>query len=245
MKPVLLTLPSISYVVARSVPGYVIGNKNRLPWRLQSDLKRFKEITYGHPVIMGRKTHLSIGRPLPGRTNIVLSRAADQNIENDFWQRTDTAVVWAGNLASALYFADVIAIAREQKDIFVIGGAEMYAMFNRLFNKIYLTEVLTGKELPGDAKFQFRIDKRQWGTLEDRNLPAGPQDEYPSRYRVMERKRKWVRYVEINEFYTDSVARQRWIARQLDLFEDYKEQNEHKPFVIPYQYKLFEQPIAA
>src|SRR5271166_2163408 len=118
MKPVLLTLPSISYVVARSVPGYVIGDKNRLPWRLQSDLKRFKEITYGHPVIMGRKTHLSIGRPLPGRTNIVLSRTANQTIENDFWRKSDTSLIWAGNLPSALYFADVVAITRELKDIF-------------------------------------------------------------------------------------------------------------------------------
>jgi len=245
MQPVLLTLPSISYVVARSYPGYVIGNKNRLPWHLKSDLKRFKEITYGHPIIMGRKTHLSIGRPLPGRTNIVLSRTADQNIENDFWQRTETAVIWAGNLASALYFADVIAIAREQKDIFVIGGAEMYALFNKLFNKIYLTEVLTGKEIAGDAKFNFRVDKRQWETFADQNLPAGPGDEFPSRFRVLERKRKWVRYVEINEFYTDRVARERWINRQLDLFEDYSVRNRHKPFVIPYQYKLFDQPMAA
>jgi dihydrofolate reductase len=245
MKPVLLTLPSISYVVARSFPGYVIGNHNRLPWRLQSDLKRFKEITFGHPIIMGRKTHLSIGRPLPGRTNIVLSRTADQKIENDFWQMTDTALVWAGDLASALYFADVIAIAREQQDIFVIGGAEMYAMFNRLFNKIYLTEVLTGKEIPGDAKFPFRIDKRQWQTFEDTNLPVGPHDEYPSRFRILERKRKSVRYVEINEFFTESEVRQRWVTRQLDLFEDYRARYEHKPLVIPYQYKLFEQPIAA
>jgi dihydrofolate reductase len=245
MKPVLLTLPSISYVVARSYPGYVIGNQNRLPWHLQSDLKRFKEITFGHPIIMGRKTHLSIGRPLPGRTNIVLSRTANRNIENDFWQKTDTSLIWAGNLASALYFADVVAITRELNDIFVIGGAEMYAMFNKLFNKIYLTEVLTGKELPGDAKFHFRIDKRQWETFEDQNIPAGPHDEYPSRFRILERKRKWVRYVEINEFYTDAAAKHRWIARQLDLFEDHRRQNEHKPFVIPYQYKLFEQPIAA
>lgn len=241
----LLTLPSISYVVARSFPGYVIGNQNRLPWHLRSDLKRFKEITFGHPIIMGRKTHLSIGKPLPGRTNIVLSRTADQNIENDFWQKSDTALVWAGNLASALYFADVIAIAREQKDIFVIGGAEMYTIFNKLFNKIYLTEVLTGKELHGDAKFSFRIDKRQWETFTDQNIPAGPHDEYPSRFRVLDRKRKRVRYVEINDFYTDSVARQRWITRQLDLFEDYRTQNQHKPFVIPCQYKLFDQPIAA
>jgi dihydrofolate reductase len=242
---VLLTLPSISYVVARSFPGYVIGNQNRLPWRLQSDLKRFKEITYGHPIIMGRKTHLSIGRSLPGRTNIVLSRMANQNIENDFWQKTDTSLIWAGNLASALYFADVVAITRELTDIFVIGGSEMYAMFNKLFNKIYLTEVLTGKEIRGDAKFDFRIDKRQWELFVDQNIPAGPNDEYPSRYQVFERKRKWVRYVEINEFYTDSVARQRWITRQLDLFEDYRTRNEHKPFVIPYQYKLFEEPMAA
>ncbi len=240
-----LTLPSISYVVARSFPGYVIGNKNRLPWHLRSDLTRFKEITYGHPIIMGRKTHLSIGRALPGRTNIVLSRMADQNIENDFWQKTDTSLIWAGNLPSALYFADVVAVSRELKDVFVIGGAEMYAMFNKLFNKIYLTEVLTGKELQGDAKFHFRLDKRQWQTFTDENIPAGPDDEYPSRYRVLERKTKRVRYVEIKEFYTDSVARQRWITRQLDLFEDYKTQNERKPFVIPYQYKLFEQPIAA
>lgn len=194
---------------------------------------------------MGRKTHLSVGRALPGRANIVLSRTADQNLENDFWQKTDTSLIWAGNLASALYFADVIAITRELKDIFVIGGAEMYTMFNRLFNKIYLTEVLTGKELPGDAKFHFRVDKRQWETFVDQNIPAGPEDEYPSRFRVLERKRKWVRYVEINEFYTDNIARQRWITRQLDLFDDYKTQNEHKPFIIPYQYKLFEQPIAA
>ena len=240
-----LTLPSISYVVARSLPGNVIGNENRLPWRLQSDLKRFKEITFGHPIIMGRKTHLSIGRPLPGRANIVLSRNPDQNIENDFWQKTETSVVWAGNLESALYFADVIAIAREQKDIFVIGGAEMYNIFNRLFNKIFLTEVLTEKQLPGDAIFDFSIDKRKWGTLSETTFPAGPNDQYPSRFRVLERRRKCVRYVEINEFYTDGAARQNWLARQLDLFEDYRAQNEHKPFVIPYQFKLFEEPIAA
>lgn len=227
------------------MPGYVIGNENRLPWHLQSDLKRFKEITIGHPIIMGRKTHLSIGRPLPRRINIVLSRKADQVIENDFWRKTDTAVVWAGNLASALYFADVIAIAREQRDIFVIGGAEMYAMFNRLFNKIYLTEVLTKKQLPGDATFNFRIDRRQWETFEDQDIPAGPHDQYPSRFRVLERKRKWVRYVEVNEFYSDNIARQRWLTRQLDLFEDYKVQNAHKAFVIPYQFKLFPEPIAA
>jgi dihydrofolate reductase len=194
---------------------------------------------------MGRKTHLSIGRALPLRTNIVLSRKAEQNIENDFWQRGETSIVWGGNLASALYFADVISISRGQSDIFIIGGAEMYGIFDKLFNKIYLTEVLTGKQIAGDATFPFTIDRRQWGTLEDRDFPAGPSDQYPSRFRILERKRKTVRYVEINEFYTDSIARQRWLNRQLDLFEDCRTKNGRGPFVIPYQYKLFEQPIAA
>jgi dihydrofolate reductase len=242
---VFFTLPSISYVVARSSPGNVIGDKNRLPWHLKSDLTRFKEITYGHPIIMGRKTHLSIGRLLPGRTNIVLSRTADQTIENDFWRKSDTSLVWAGNLPSALYFADVVAITRDLKDIFVIGGAQMYEMFYKLFNKIYLTEVLTGKQIPGDAKFGFPVDKRQWSTLVDEDFPAGPTDEYPSRFRVLERRRKWVRYVEINEFYSGGDARERWLARQLDLFEDVKAKNLHKPLVVPYQYKLFEEPQAA
>lgn len=241
----LFTLPSISYVVARSLPGYVIGVENRLPWRLQSDLRRFKEITIGHPIIMGRKTYLSIGRTLPHRINIVLSRRATKEAQSDFWRGADTAAVWAGNRESALYFADVISIARNQTDIFVIGGAEMYAIFNKLFNKIYLTEVLTGEEVPGDAKFDFPIDRRRWSTLLDQQFPAGPSDQYPSRFRVLERKRKWVRYVEINEFYTDSVARKHWLTRQLDLFEDYKAKDVHKPFVIPYQFKLFEEPLAA
>lgn len=241
----LLALPSISCVVARSIPGCVIGNESRLPWRLQTDLKRFKETTIGHAVIMGRKTHLSIGRPLPGRANIVLSRRLNSGVENGFWQRSETALVWAGDLPSALYFADVLSFAQGQKDIFVIGGAEIYSIFYKLFNKTYLTEVLTGREPPGDAKFRFRIDKRQWETLADQNFPAGPNDEYPSRFRMLQRRRKWVRYLEINGSCSDDLARQRWVARQLDLFEDYKAQHARRPFVIPYQYKLFEEKAAA
>jgi len=144
-----------------------------------------------------------------------------------------------------LYFADVIAIAKEQEDIFVIGGEEMYRLFGKIFNKIYLTEVLTGKKIPGTAKFDFRIDKRQWTTSVDQNIPASPHDDFPSRFRVLDRKRKFVRYVEINEFYTDSAARKYWVARQLDLFEDYSERNPRKPFVISEQFKLFDRPLAA
>jgi len=121
----------------------------------------------------------------------------------------------------------------------------MYKIFKKLFNKIFLTEVLTGKQIPGDATFEFRLDKRRWETLEDQNFPAGPRDEYPSRFRVLARKRKWVRYVEVNEFYSDAAVRKNWLIRQLDLFEDYKTRKVRSPFVIPYQYKLFEESAAA
>lgn len=241
-----LTLPSISYVVARSLPGNVIGHNNQLPWRLRTDLQRFKEITFGHPVIMGRKTHLSIGRALPGRINIVLSRAASEApIENDFWHKAETAVVWAANLPSALFFADVISISRNQGEFFVIGGAEMYEMFLKLFNKIHLTEVLTVKPLEGTARFPLKIDGRKWNTISDLTLPAGPHDEYPSRYRVLERKRKTVRYVEVDEFFTGRSTKVEWLHRQLDLFEDYRTRRPKTPYLIPYQYKLFGEQAAA
>jgi len=190
---------------------------------------------------MGRKTHLSIGRALPGRVNIVLSRTADNPIENTFWHKAETAVVWAGNLESALYFADVIAISKGLREIFVIGGAQMYERFDKLFNKIHLTEVLTGEEIEGDAKFRFEPDGRRWRTEQDIHLPAGPHDEYPSRYRVLDRKRKCVRYVELDEFFTERSGRVEWLHRQLDLFKDVKK----SPYVVPYQYKMFEEQVAA
>ena len=239
-----LTLPSISHVVARSRPGNVIGFENQLPWHQRADLKRFKEVTAGHAIVMGRKTFLSIGRPLPGRINIVLSRTVDRPIENNFWHKADTAVVWAGNLESALYFADIVSLSRNQKDFFVIGGDVMFKMVGDLFNKVYLTEIITGKPIPGDAWFPYRFDGRKWRTLTDDQIPSGPHDQYPSRYRVLERKRRWVRYVEVNDFYTEKSLRDGWVNRQLDLFEDYKQRHKRAPFVIPYQYKMFEDEAA-
>jgi dihydrofolate reductase len=177
--------------------------------------------------------------------NIVLSRTAESTIENSFWHKAETAIVWAGNLESALFFADVISISRSQTEFFVIGGAEMYQMFIRLFNKIHLTEVLTGKRLQGDATFSFRTDGRRWKTIYDHGYPAGPADEYPSRYRILERKRKTVRYVEVDEFFTGRSTKVEWLHRQLDLFEDYRAQKKKVPYVIPYQYKLFGEQTAA
>jgi hypothetical protein len=104
---------------------------------------------------------------------------------------------------------------------------------------------LTGRAITGDATFHFRIDKRKWNTVLDEHYDVGPRDEYPSRFRILERKRKWVRYVEVNEFYTEKALRAGWISRQLDLFEDVRARTVRAPYVVPYQFKLFEERAAA
>ncbi|MGI9464727.1 MAG: dihydrofolate reductase, partial [Aestuariivirgaceae bacterium] len=91
-----VTMPSISFIVARSYPGNVIGCENELPWSLKTDLKNFRTITTGHVVVMGRKTLESIGKPLPNRTNVVLSREESKK---------SNGVYWAGNVEDALFIA--------------------------------------------------------------------------------------------------------------------------------------------
>jgi dihydrofolate reductase len=236
-----ITLPSISYIVARSWPDSIIGRNNELPWHLRTDLQRFRSYTMGHALIMGRKTHLSIGRPLPGRVNIVLTRNSELDGKNSFWHQDDTMLLWAENRESALFFADVTSIVRGRSDFFMIGGAEMYRVFNDLFNKIYLTEVLTGDTLarrPDDAIFDFPIDNRKWQTVKAIDVPIGPQDDFPSKFSILERKTKTVRYVEVKNYYTEVETKKRWVHEQLDLFMRTAAQN--KPLNVPYQYELFQ-----
>jgi dihydrofolate reductase len=243
---VRIRLPSISYIVARSWPDSIIGRDNRLPWHLRTDLQRFKKITMGHVIIMGRKTFLSIGRPLPKRTNVVLSRRSEFDRANSFWHREETMLLWAENRESALFFADVLSIANEMSDFFVIGGSEMYRVFRDLFNKIYLTEVITGHALQrteSDALFEYKIDNRQWHTIETQQIPPGPHDDYPSRFTVLERRTKTVRYVEVQDYYTEVQSRKIWLQRQLDLFGETTKRSPNKPLSIPYQFKLFEERI--
>jgi dihydrofolate reductase len=243
---VQIRLPSISYIVARSSPGNIIGRNNQLPWHLATDLQRFKKITFGNVIIMGRKTFLSIGKPLPGRVNVVLSGKSEPNIENSFWHRQETMRLWAGNRESALFFADVFSIAKGRSDFFVIGGSEMYRLFGDLFNKIYLTEVVTGTDLKpesGDAVFDFKIDNRKWRTIERSEVPAGPKDDYPSLFTVLERRTKNVRYVEVEDYFTAMDTKRIWLEKQLDLFRDTKLQDPGKPLCVPYQYHLFEETV--
>jgi dihydrofolate reductase len=240
---VRIRLPSISYIVARSSPDGIIGRNNGLPWHLRTDLQRFKSITLGHVVIMGRRTYLSIGRALPGRTNVVLSRNRSAELARSFWHREETTLLWAENRESALFFADVVSITNERPDFFVIGGSEMYRIFGDLFNKVYLTEVLTGGALhrkPGDAVFDYKIDNRKWRTIETKDVPAGPRDDYPSRFTVFERRVKHVRYVEVKDYYTETETKNLWLQNQLNLLDQAKAANPEKPVSLSYQYHLFE-----
>lgn len=146
--------PQINLVVAMT-SDYVIGYSNRLPWKLSVDLKRFRKLTTSHSVIMGRKTYESIGRPLPKRQNIVVSRRRSLRIEG---------CVIANSLRTA------ISKASKEKRIFVIGGGELYREALQISERIYLTliEIDTThhqsflfKPFPGDAHFP-PIDRREW-----------------------------------------------------------------------------------
>jgi dihydrofolate reductase len=143
----------------------VIGDDGRLPWRLASDLKRFKRMTLGKPLLMGRKTFESIGRPLPGRETIVLTR--------------DTAysppgVHVAHTLDAALDLARARAAAMGAAEIVVAGGGELYAQTMPLAQRLDVTQV--DLEPAGDARFP-RIDEADWAVTERTRHDAAEGDE--------------------------------------------------------------------
>lgn len=129
----------LSIIVAVAKNG-VIGKDNQLLWRLPDDLKRFKQLTLNHPMIMGRKTFDSIGKPLPGRTSIVITRDANFAVEG---------VVVVHSLEEALAAARDLHVA----EAFVIGGGEIYRQTQPLADKLYITEVET--EIDGDTLFEI------------------------------------------------------------------------------------------
>ncbi|MEG0655562.1 MAG: dihydrofolate reductase [Mucinivorans sp.] len=133
----------ISIIVAVAQNG-VIGCHNRLIWHISQDLQHFKALTMGHPILMGRKTYASIGRALPGRQNIVLSRNADLRIDG---------VDHASSLEEAL------ALVGKDEEVFVIGGGEIYKLAMPRASKLYLTRVY--QEPEGDAFFP-EIDEKEW-----------------------------------------------------------------------------------
>ncbi|OGE64436.1 hypothetical protein A3I48_00505 [Candidatus Daviesbacteria bacterium RIFCSPLOWO2_02_FULL_36_7] len=129
----------VSIIVAVAGKKRVIGKKGGLPWYIPEELKRFKEITTGHPVIMGRKTHESIGKALPGRTNIIITTSPN-------YTALDCKV--AHSLNEALRLA---TLAQGNNEIFVIGGGEIYKQALPKTDKLYLTKIDT--EIEGDTFF--------------------------------------------------------------------------------------------
>ena len=156
--------PPLAIVAAVARNG-VIGANNGLPWRLSSDMKHFKALTWGKPLVMGRKTYLSIPRALPGRETIVVTR--------------DPAFAPAGvniahELETALDLAAQRADAMGVEEIVVAGGAEIYAQTMARASRLYITEVAL--DAAGDTRFP-PIDPGQWREVRRRKGERGPRDE--------------------------------------------------------------------
>ena len=170
------TSPEIVLIVAVADNG-VIGAHGAMPWRLKSDMRRLKGMTLARPVVMGRKTFASIGRPLPGRTNIVVTR--DGNF------RARGAVVTT-SFADARAIALGDALRRFATEIAVIGGAEIYAQWMDSADRLEVTEVHARPE--GDTRFAA-IDAAVWQEIARVRHPAGPDDSADFSY-VTYRRRK-------------------------------------------------------
>ncbi|HXL71319.1 MAG TPA: dihydrofolate reductase [Rhizomicrobium sp.] len=206
-------MPAISFVVARSEPGHVIGCDNKLPWRLKTDLKNFKKITTDHVVIMGRKTFDSIGRPLPNRINIVLSTRLTEHSS----KFPEGNIFFVENRDSALYLADLFSFMKGYKDIFVIGGGVVYEEFKQTFNKIYLTEVYSDK-IRGDAFFNYEFDDREWELENNERFPASDDDEFPFGFKIWKKRdlkaRERSRF--LSSFLTPDENLKEWELQQLE-----------------------------
>ena len=156
-------------IIAAMDRNRLIGNSNQLPWHLPADFAHFKAVTMGKPIIMGRKTFESIGKPLPGRTNIVLSRNPDICF--------DGVVCVAG-------FEQAVAVVPDADEVMVIGGSSIYEMLLPQVNRLYLTYVDAAFE--GDAWFP-EFDENQWLEKEVVKRPADEKNAYDCRFVTLER----------------------------------------------------------
>ncbi len=159
----------VSLIVAMAL-NRVIGREGALPWHLSADLKRFRKLTTGHAILMGRKTYDSIGRPLPKRRSIVISRSADYQPDG---------VETAGSLEDAL------SLVGNDAEAFVIGGGTIYELALPLADRLYVTLVET--EVDGDAFFP-EIDLSQWSLAGDEPHVADEKNDWPYRFLIYDRE---------------------------------------------------------
>ena len=159
-------------MIAAVAKNRVIGADNDMPWKLSTDLKRFKAVTMGKPIIMGRKTFESVGKALPGRLNVVVSRKVDLALEG-------------ASVVATLDKALELAAETGTDEIMITGGGQIYAMMMEHADKLYITEV---DALPdGDTVFP-EIDNSSWATVHEEDVPQGEKDSAKTIYRIYERK---------------------------------------------------------
>ena len=159
----------ISLIVAMA-SNRVIGLNNKMPWHLSADLKKFKKITMGSPILMGRKTYESIGKPLPGRTNIILSKNLDY--------RQDGCLVF-NDIKTALKNA-----CEKADEVFIIGGSDLYEAILPFADTIYLT--IINKEFQGDAFFPD-IDLTDWSEVGREDIKDDPDTNFSYSFLKYER----------------------------------------------------------
>ncbi len=173
MRKSSIHIATLSFVVAVAHNG-VIGRDGTLPWRLSSDLKLFRRLTMGKPLIMGRKTWDSLGRPLDGRDNIVVTR------DKVF---AATGAIPAHSVEAAVELARACAERRQVDEIMVIGGARIFEELLPQADRIYWTEVEASP--PGDVHFPD-FDRTRWREVSREPLPRTEKDEFSASLRILE-----------------------------------------------------------
>ncbi|MGP8214354.1 MAG: dihydrofolate reductase [Bacteroidia bacterium] len=159
-------------LVAAAAENNVIGKNNALPWRMPADMKFFKNLTMGHTVIMGRKTYESMGKPLPGRKNIIITR-------NKKFTAKDCIVLSS--------FSEISEHCKAESEIFVIGGAEIYQQFIHNADKIYLTRI--HHNFTGDSYFPD-IQADEWEQTGFSYFPKDEKNPYPYSFIEFSRRKK-------------------------------------------------------
>jgi dihydrofolate reductase len=162
--------PRLSIITAMAA-NRVIGVENRLPWHLPEDLQHFKTLTMGHHIVMGRKTYDSIGKPLPGRTTIIITRNVDYAVPG----------CMAVNSIDA-----ALIVANGDDEVFFVGGAALYAQALPLVDRIYLTEIK--RDFPGDAHFP-QFDLSQWNEVSREKHTTTGSEPYEYHFVVYDRKK--------------------------------------------------------
>lgn len=158
-------------MIAAMANNRVIGKDNQMPWHLPADLKHFKRVTLGKPVIMGRKTYQSIGKALPGRRNIVISRQSGA---------LSTDADWVHSIEQAL------ALVQNEAEVMIIGGAEIYRQVLPLADTLYITDIDLAVE--GDAFFPDYQAAGIWRESATEHHHADPQNPYSYHFRTLNRE---------------------------------------------------------